>query len=139
MARAMKLALAGAGRENAMAPGDIGYLMPAGLGGVASDASEANAIRDVFGGELENGLAVGIPRSQYGNPLGASGALDCAVACASMDKGTMPTSTGCASPEDGWSWANCGAASVNKSLDCVMVNSMGRGGVNVSVVLKKVQ
>ncbi len=133
LARAMRKALSGAGID----AGRIDCLLPAGLGGIEFDAAEAHALSSVFGDALKNGPSIGIPKALYGNLLGASGAMDAAVACLAMDRGTMPTSTGCTAPEEGCDWANGGDKSAMRKFNFAMVNSVGRGGVNASLVLGK--
>jgi len=135
LARAMRRALSASGIE----AGEVGCLMPAGLGGKVFDSSEARALRDVYGDGLNSGLAIGIPKALYGNLLGASGAMDAVVACLSMDRGVMPTSTGCTEPEDGCGWVNGKNKTAVKRIEYSMINSVGRGGVNASLVLAKRQ
>src|SRR5512143_2534139 len=98
MARAMRSALGSAG----CSPNGIDYLMPAGLGGSVTDASESKAIRHVYGGALANGLSIGVPRTLFGNLLGASGAVDAVTACLALERGAAPTHTGCAVPDEGF-------------------------------------
>jgi len=131
LARAMEGALGSAG----LVAGDIDYLMPAGMAGMLHDRSESNAVRRVFG---ENVPAAGIPKTLFGNLLGASGALDAVTGCMAMSKGIAPTHTGCASPDDGCGWAvSQKGLSVVKDIRRVMINSTGRGGVNACIVLER--
>lgn len=133
LARAMRAALSASGTG----AGDIDYLMPAGLGGRVFDMAEAGAVMNVYGDALHDGLSVGIPKALYGNTIGASGALDAVVACMAMERSAAPTSTGCTTAEDGWGWVNGKGAVAEKKIRNVMINSIGRGGVNACLVLKK--
>lgn len=129
--RAMLIALSQAG----LSPGDIDYLLPAGAGGALSDESEAAAVAGVFG--KSNGFSVGIPKACYGNLLGASGALDAAVACMAMERGVAPRANVC-NPEEGWEWLTKKNGS-KSGINNVMINSTGRGGVNACLVLGKIK
>jgi 3-oxoacyl-[acyl-carrier-protein] synthase II len=135
MARAMRIALDAAGLDaNA-----VDCLMPAGAGVKRFDESEANALGDVFGSRLEEGMAVSIPKSMFGNLLGASGAVDIATACFSMQRDEFPAWTGCETPAPGWEWASGGDGMVKRIIDTAVVNSIGRGGVNASIVLRNIR
>jgi len=133
IARAMQAALDAAGLKAS----EIDYLLPAGLGGIKSDKGEALAINSIFAASLGNGLSVGVPKSLYGNALGASGALDAATALIAMERGTAPTHTGCGTPDEGCGWVNGSGMVVEKDIRTALINSVGRGGVNTSIVLRK--
>jgi len=135
MARAMRMALDAAEVD----AGGVDVLMPSGAGVARYDESEANALRAVFGNRLDDGMAIGIHKSMYGNLLGASGAVDLAAACISMQKGEFPAWTGCETPVPGCEWASGGDGMVKRGIDAAVVNSIGRGGVNASIVLRNIK
>ncbi len=135
IARAMDAAMAEAGINC----GQVDYLMPAGNGGVKPDTGEARAINKALKKELEGGLAVGVPKSLFGNLLGASGAVDAAIACLAIMNGIAPTATGCTQPEPGWRWAKESGTSVKKEIKNALINSTGRGGVHASLVIGKME
>jgi 3-oxoacyl-(acyl-carrier-protein) synthase len=128
LAHAMKLAMGRAGVDG------VDYIMPGAMAGVEYDVSESRAINSVFG---ENVPTLGIPKSLFGNTLGASGTIDVALACIAMQRGISPAHTGCTEPDEGCGWAATNELGVNGNLDNVMVNSIGRGGVNASLILSK--
>ena len=129
MERAMRMALERAGLTSM----EIGYIMPAGMGGSISDAAEAKAINSIFGGAAVK-PAVGVPRALYGNALGASGALDAAAACVAMEKGAAPVLHG-VDADEGCGWMAGDVCSAEKEINNVMINSTGRGGVHASLIL----
>lgn len=131
LARAMTKALGMAG----VGPDAVDYLLPAGMAGMLYDRSESNAAGLVFGADVP---AAGIPKSLYGNLMGASGALDVATACIAMQKGELPLHTGCMAPDDGCNWAAGGEGVLKKDAARVLVNAIGRGGVNASILLLRV-
>jgi len=128
LAHAMRLAIQRSGVDN------IDYLMPAGMAGKEYDASESNAIASVFGGDTP---AAGVPKSLFGNIIGASGAVDVAIGCMAMNRGIAPAYTGCNDPDEGCGWAASDSNYVERNISNVMVNSIGRGGVNASLVLSR--
>lgn len=130
LARAMRIAL----DKSGIGPDKIGYFMPAGMAGRLYDRSESGAVRQVFG----RCPVVGVPKSLYGNLLGASGALDVITACIAMSKGTAPTHTGCVTPDEGCGFAAGPGGPVKMDINNVMINSIGRSGVNACLVIGKV-
>jgi len=82
-------------------------------------------------------MAISLPKSMFGNLLGASGSVDVAAACISMSGGEVPLWTGCDEPEPGWGWAAGKGGGTDKDVTCAMVNSVGRGGINACVILRK--
>jgi 3-oxoacyl-[acyl-carrier-protein] synthase II len=102
--RAMRLALERAGVE----PGQITAVWASAAGLAVADDAETAAIRRVFG----DGVTVSEPKRILGEPMGAGGALNTALALKSWEHG-----------------ATSGP---------VLVNSLSLGGTNFSVVLAPV-
>ena len=134
IARAMKAAIDGSGIK----PDDIQYILPAATGGLNSDEGEAMALGRLFGESLISSVSVGAPKTLFGNLLGASGAVDAAIACLAIERGEAPITMGCADPEAGWRWSKDYGVVVFKEIENVMINSIGRGGVNASLVLGRI-
>jgi nodulation protein E len=84
-AQAMRSALEDAGVE----PAAVGYINAHGTGTQANDATEAQAIRQVFGGHTDK-LAVSSTKSMHGHALGAAGALEAAATLLALDQGLLP-------------------------------------------------
>jgi 3-oxoacyl-(acyl-carrier-protein) synthase len=131
IARAMKSAIDGAGIK----PDDIHYILPAATGGMNSDEGEAKALGNLFGERLNASVSVGVPKTLFGNLLGASGACDAAIACLAIERGLAPVTMGCSDPDAGWRWSKDFGVAVFRDIENVMINSIGRGGVNASLVL----
>src|SRR6185503_3955362 len=83
LARAMELALA----EANIPPGAVGMIVAHGNGTRASDASEAAAIRRVFG---ENPPPVTGFKWAYGHLIAASGVLDLVLTLTALQRGVVP-------------------------------------------------
>ena len=84
-AQAMRSALEDAGVE----PAAVGYINAHGTGTQANDVTEAQAIRQVFGGHTDK-LAVSSTKSMHGHALGAAGALEAAATLLALDQGLIP-------------------------------------------------
>jgi 3-oxoacyl-[acyl-carrier-protein] synthase II len=89
--RPLARALAAAGREAGTAPEDVGYVATHGSGTRLGDASEAAALREVFG-PVPNGTAASSVKPATGHLVGAAGALNAAVAALAIDAGVLPPS-----------------------------------------------
>ena len=81
--RAVRAALADAG----LAPGDVGMIVAHGNGTPASDASEAAALRAVFGAALPPVTAF---KWAFGHLIAAAGILDAALALAALKQRVVP-------------------------------------------------
>ena len=84
-AAAMAAALADAGLD----PSEVGYVNAHGTGTRANDATEAAAIRRVFGKAVER-LAVSSTKSMHGHTLGAAGALEAVATVLALHHGLLP-------------------------------------------------
>ena len=83
--RAISAALADAG----LAPEQVGYVNAHGTGTRANDATEAAALRGVFGDHTAR-LAVSSTKSMHGHALGAAGALEAAATVLALAEGRLP-------------------------------------------------
>lgn len=83
VARAIRAALADAG----LAPADVGMIVAHGNGTPQSDASEAAALRSVFGASLPPVTAF---KWAFGHLIAAAGILDAALALAALKQGVVP-------------------------------------------------
>jgi 3-oxoacyl-[acyl-carrier-protein] synthase II len=126
-AECMRRALADAG----LSPGDIGYLNAHGTSTKLGDASEALAIRTVFGGSPP----VSSSKSLTGHMLGASGAVEAAVSAAVLISGTLPATANLTDPDPACDLDHIRGGPRAASVTYAMSNSFGFGGHNVSLVL----
>jgi 3-oxoacyl-[acyl-carrier-protein] synthase I len=83
VARAIRAALADAG----LAPGDVGMIVAHGNGTPQSDASEAAALRSVFGASMPPVTGF---KWAFGHLIAAAGILDAALALAALRQGVVP-------------------------------------------------
>ncbi|MGN8968631.1 beta-ketoacyl-ACP synthase II [Intestinimonas sp. HCP28S3_D6] len=131
-AKAMSLALADAG----VAPEEVGYINAHGTSTPMNDACETQAIKTAFG-EHAYHLAVSSTKSMTGHMLGAAGAVEAVFTAQTLMDGFLPATIGYQEPDP-----ECDldvVPNVGRSADVkyAMSNSLGFGGHNASILLKK--
>lgn len=122
--------------EADIAPEQVGYINAHGTSTELNDKLETLAIKEVFGGHAYK-LAVSSTKSVTGHMLGAAGGVE-AVACAlALREGILPPTVGCKipDPECDLDYITEGARACQAQY--AMSNSLGFGGHNASLLLKK--
>ena len=131
-ARAMKMALA----EANIAPTDVAYVNAHGTSTQANDVSETAAIKTVFGKHAYD-LAVSSTKSMIGHTLGAAGAIEAIFCVLGMRDGVIPPTINLDDPDPHCDLDYVPNASRKKAFDISMSNSMGFGGHNASLVIRR--
>ncbi|WP_198378361.1 beta-ketoacyl-ACP synthase [Neoroseomonas rubea] len=123
---AMRGALDSAG----LRPEAIGYVNMHGTGTRANDAMEDRAIATLFGAAVPCSSTKG----WSGHTLGASGALEAAIAAICVEDGLVPGCLGVERPDPAFA---SGIAVANRAapIDLVLSNSFGFGGSNCALVI----
>jgi 3-oxoacyl-[acyl-carrier-protein] synthase-1 len=130
--RAMRAALDDAG----VAAGDLGMIVAHGNGTPQSDASEAAALRTLFGARMPPVTGF---KWVTGHPLAASGILDVTLGLAAARKGVVPGIRELARLAPECDGINASAATRELERDLVLVLCRGFGGTNVAVVMRAVR
>ena len=129
-AEAMKIALKDAG----LAPEDVDYFNAHGTSTKYNDISEALALRTVFG---DNMPPVSSTKSMIGHLLGAAGAVE-AIACVqTIRTNVVHPSINYDTPDPECPVNIVANVAVERKVDVVMSNSLGFGGHNASIILKR--
>ncbi len=110
---------------------DVGYLNAHGTATKLGDASEAAAIRAVFGA----GPPVSSIKGVTGHMLGASGAVEVAVTATSLIAGLLPPTHNLDDPDPGCDVDHVRGSARKASIDFALSSSFGFGGHNVSLIL----
>ncbi len=131
-ARAMTLALADAGTP----PEEIDHINAHGTSTVPNDRIETLAIKAAFG-EHSKRLAVSSSKSMLGHMLGAAGAVEAAVTALSLHEGVIPPTLNCETPDPECDLDYVPNVSRRRSIQTALSNSLGFGGVNAALVLKR--
>ncbi len=131
-AACMRNALADAGVEGEA----IDYVNAHGTGTTANDATEAEALRLVFGDRLSN-LPVSSTKPIHGHALGAAGALELVVTIGAVRENVAP-------PTINWREADvkCPVDAVPNEarpmpIRTALTNSFAFGGINASLVVRR--
>lgn len=130
-AKAMSLAISEAG----IVPDDIDYINAHGTGTPYNDLFETNAIKAVFGDETK--VPVSSTKSMTGHLLGAAGGIETVFCVEAINDSFIPATIGLEKPDPELTLdyvPNQGRAA---DLDYVLSNSLGFGGHNGSIIVKK--
>jgi len=132
--RAMRAALADAHVDAT----DVGYLNAHGTATQIGDVVETAAIKNAFGCASKT-LAVSSTKALHGHLMGATGAVEFLAALCALDRGLIPPTAHleCADPACDLDYVANEARA--RSLDVVMSNSFGFGGMNAVLVARRYQ
>ena len=129
---AMKLAM----EEANVAPEQIDYINAHGTSTHHNDLFETRAIKKVFGEHAYN-LKVNSTKSMIGHLLGAAGAVEFLTCVKSITEGYVHQTVGLKEPEEELDLNYCKDAGINMDVNYAMSNSLGFGGHNATVIVKK--
>lgn len=132
--RAMRHALDQAGYQN----GESLYINAHGTGTHLNDKSETTAIKLALGEDQARKAAISSTKSMTGHMLGAAGAIE-AVACAlAIQEGSVPPTIGLSEPDPECDLDYTPGQTRRMDIDVAMSNSLGFGGHNAAIVLRKI-
>ena len=131
-AKAMELALADGG----ISPDEVGYINAHGTSTHLNDACETAAIRRVFGAHA-NSLAVSSTKSMTGHMLGAAGAVEAVFTAMALKDAFLPATIHYQTPDPECDLDVVPNTGRHAEIRYAMSNSLGFGGHNGSILLKK--
>ncbi len=133
-ARAMTRAMQDAG----VRPDEIDYINAHGTSTVPNDRVETLAVKKAFGNHAYK-LAASSSKSMLGHMLGAAGAIEAAVTALALREGIIPPTVNyeTTDPECDLDYVPNTARPMN--VRAALTNSLGFGGINASLVLRKYQ
>ena len=131
-AQAMELAM----KEAKVAPSEVQYINAHGTSTHHNDLFETYAIKKAFGDAAKD-VVINSTKSMIGHLLGAAGAVECIVTAKAIQDGFIHQTMGTkeADPECDLNYAI--GAPVEKEIKYAMSNSLGFGGHNATILLKK--
>lgn len=132
-ARAMRLAL----KDGNVAPGEIQYVNAHGSSTPLNDPTETMALHHVFGDHARK-LEISGTKGYYGHALGASGAFETAITALAIHREWLPPTINFESPGEGCDLDYIPGTGRGKAVEYAMTNSFGFGGVNATLVLRRV-
>lgn len=131
-ARAMTLALEDAGLQ----PADIGYLNAHGTSTQLNEKFETEAIKAAFGDHAYR-IPISSTKSMTGHLLGGAGALEAAITICALRDGVVPPTINQDTPDPECDLDYVPNTARHVQAQHAMTNSMGFGGHNVSLILRR--
>lgn len=128
--RALRMALLDAGID----PGVIDYINAHATSTPAGDASEAEAISEVFG---ENKTPVSSTKSMTGHECWMAGASEIVYSMIMMQNSFMAPNINFENPDEHSAKLNVIKTTTEKDINVFLSNSFGFGGTNSSLVVRK--
>lgn len=131
-ARAMEAAL----QEAQISPAEVDYINAHGTSTPYNDEFESMAIKKVFG-EHAYRLAISSTKSETGHLLGAAGGIEMIACALVLETGSIPPTINYEFPDLQCDLNYVPNVFLKKNVEIAMSNSLGFGGHNVSLVIKK--
>lgn len=131
-AKAMELALGEAGA----APEDVTYINAHGTGTHHNDLFETRAIKHVFGDAAKD-VVVNSTKSMIGHLLGAAGGVEFIVCVKSIEDGFIHQTVGTRETDEECDLNYAIGGPVEKPVTYAMSNSLGFGGHNATLLIKR--
>lgn len=130
--RAMRLALEDAG----VSVEDVDYINAHGTGTGPNDVTETVAIKTVFGSSASK-LAISSTKSMTGHLMGAAGAIEAVICAIAIERGAIPPTMNYGEPDPECDLDYVPNMARKQAVNVAMSNSLGFGGHNATIVLKK--
>lgn len=130
--RAMLMAVEDAGIK----PCDIDYINAHGTSTGLNDKLETLAIKRLLGEDATK-IAVSSTKSMMGHLLGAAGAVEAIACLMTINEGVIPPTINYTTPDEECDLDYVPNKARNKEVDYAISNSLGFGGHNASIILKK--
>lgn len=128
-------AMLNAVKDAGIAVEDITYINAHGTGTHHNDLFETRAIKLAFGEHAKN-IKVNSTKSMIGHLLGAAGAVELIASVKELCEGYIHQTVGLMECEEGMDLDYCKEGS-KKAFDYALSNSLGFGGHNASILIKK--
>ena len=131
--RCMQEALKDAGVN----PEDVDYINAHGTSTMLNDAMETKAIKAVLGCHAKN-VAISSTKSMTGHLLGAAGGIELAATALTIEKGIIVPTINYKYPDPDCDLDYVPNEARQKKVDIAISNSLGFGGHNATIVIKKI-
>jgi beta-ketoacyl-acyl-carrier-protein synthase II len=131
-ARAMKMAL----RKAGIAPEAVGYINAHGTGTPLNDSSETLAIKTIFGAHAYK-MAISSTKSMLGHMMGAAGSTEALICALVLRDGRIPPTINYEQPDPACDLDYVPNAAREARVDVALSNSIGLGGHNSALILRR--
>lgn len=115
---------------------DIGYINVHGTGTPLNDKTETMAVKKAFG-DYAYKLNISSTKSMTGHLLGAAGGVEAIATALAIREGVIPPTINLKEPDPECDLNNTPNAAVKRELKAALSNSLGFGGHNAAVVLRR--
>ncbi len=117
-------------------PEDISYINAHGTSTTLNDKIETLAIKKVFGNSAKK-IPVSSTKSMLGHQLGAAGAVEFVICCLSMERGIIPPTINYETPDPDCDLDYVPNKARQAKVNICLSNSLGFGGHNATLIVKK--
>lgn len=131
-AKAMEMAI----KDAKITPADVTYINAHGTSTKYNDHFETQAIKSVFG-EAAKKVAVSSTKSMTGHLLGAAGGVEAIVCALAIKESYIPATINYKTPDPDCDLDIVPNEGRNTEVEYALSNSLGFGGHNASILLKK--
>ncbi|WP_297521272.1 beta-ketoacyl-ACP synthase II [uncultured Clostridium sp.] len=131
-ARAMELAI----NEALINIQEVGYINAHGTSTPINDKTETKAIKLCFG-DYANNIPISSTKGMTGHLLGAAGAIETIICAKALEDSFIPATIGLKTQDEECDLDYVPNEGRNQAIEYAMTNSLGFGGHNVSLLLRK--
>ena len=128
--------MAGAIADAGIKPEEVDYINAHGTSTSLNDSGETAAVKMVFGSHAYE-LAISSTKSATGHMLGAAGAVEAAFTALSLQEGYLPATLNYQEVDPACDLDYIPNTGRRKNIHWALSNSLGFGGHNGSLLLKK--
>ena len=132
-ARAMKLAM----QDGNVKPEEITYINAHGTSTHLNDSCETQAIKVALGEKIAKEVMISSIKGHTGHLLGAAGGVEAIVCAKAIEEGFAPATINYKVPDEECDLDIIPNEGRKADIQCAMSNSLGFGGHNSSIILKK--
>ncbi len=134
-ARAMSLAMAEAG----VSPDGVDYINAHGTSTPMNDKTETVVVKKALGEDAARKVSISSTKSMTGHLLGGTGALETIVCAKAIETGVIPPTINYETPDPDCDLDYTPNTARERVVDVALNNSLGFGGHNAVVALRKVR
>ncbi len=129
-------AMVNAYKEAGLDASDVDYINAHGTSTGLNDKYETIAIKKALGEQAEK-VVINSTKSMTGHLLGAAGAVEAIVTALSLKNGIVHKTVGFKTPDPDCDLDYCVEGNLNKDIKVALSNSLGFGGHNATICIKK--
>lgn len=131
-ARAFEIAM----KQGNIKPEEVGYINAHGTSTPANDKNETLAIKSVFGEEAYN-INISSTKGATGHGLGAAGGIEAVLIALAVKNGVIPPTINNDNPDPELDLNYTPNVSVKRDIEVAMSSSLGFGGHNAVIAVRK--